>query len=410
MGRVIIIGGGPAGMMAGIFSAKMGNEVHIFEKNEKLGKKLFITGKGRCNLTNACEKNDLMKNIMRNSRFMFSSLYSFDNETTMSFFEENGLRLKTERGMRVFPESDHSSDVIKTLQKELDRLGVNIHLNSAVNDIIIENNTFKGILYSNKEKMYGDSCIVATGGISYPQTGSTGDGYRFAKKAGHTVTDTKPSLTGIETVESFPADLQGLSLKNVSLTLLDQKKKIYSDLGEMLFTHYGISGPLVLSASSYIAESMLAAKNLPKIIIDLKPALSEEMLEKRITRDFETEMNKSFKNSLDMLLPQRLTEIVIGLSGIDPEKKVNAVTKAEKQKLVSILKNLELNVKKLRDYPEAIITKGGVDVKEIDPKTMSSKKCSGLYFAGEVLDIDALTGGFNLQIAWSTGHCAGENA
>ncbi len=406
MSKVLIIGGGAAGMMAGIAAAENGNEVHIFEKNEKLGKKIFITGKGRCNVTNACNVDELMKKVVSNSRFLYSAFRTFDNYATIDFFEENGLPLKIERGQRVFPQSDHSSDVIRTLQKELERRGVHIHLNSEVKRIVTEEGAFRKIVLNSGE-MEGDACIVATGGLSYPSTGSTGDGYRFAKEAGHTVTSLSPSLVAVEIKEAFAKELMGLTLKNITLRLVQNKKVLYSDLGEMLFTHFGVSGPLVLSASSYIAQSVLKGEEMPMIQIDLKPALSEEQLDARILKDFEAAKNKQFKNALDHLLPQRMAEVMVRLSGIDPEKQVNAVSKEERKQLVSLFKGLTLHVTGLRDYKEAVITKGGISVKEIVPSSMESKLISGLYFAGEVLDVDAMTGGYNLQIAWSTGYTAG---
>ena len=410
MSKVIIVGGGAAGMMAGIAAAENGNEVHLFEKNEKLGKKLFITGKGRCNITNACDMEDLMKQIVTNSRFLYSAFHTFDNMAVMDFFERIGLPVKIERGQRVFPQSDHSSDVIKVLQRYLEQLGVHIYLNTKVNQIIEEEGRFKKIIYGNRnETMTADACIVATGGLSYQSTGSTGDGYRFAEWMGHTVTKLSPSLVALNVRESFAPELMGLTLKNVEVKLLQGKKMLYSDMGEMLFTHFGVSGPLILSASSYVAEEVLKGNDLPVIQVDLKPALSEEQLDARLLSDFDEAKNKAFKNALDKLLPQRMIDVIVSLSGIDPDKKVNAVSKEERKKLGYLLKHLELHVTGLRDYKEAVITKGGISVKEIVPSTMESKLVSGLYFVGEVLDVDAMTGGFNLQIAWSTGYAAGSS-
>ena len=410
MSKVIIVGGGAAGMMAGIAAAENGNEVHLFEKNEKLGKKLFITGKGRCNITNACDMEDLMKQIVTNSRFLYSAFHTFDNMAVMDFFERIGLPVKIERGQRVFPQSDHSSDVIKVLQRYLEQLGVHIYLNTKVNQIIEEEGQFKKIIYGNRnETMTADACIVATGGLSYQSTGSTGDGYRFAEWMGHTVTKLSPSLVALNVRESFAPELMGLTLKNVEVKLLQGKKMLYSDMGEMLFTHFGVSGPLILSASSYVAEEVLKGNDLPVIQVDLKPALSEEQLDARLLSDFDEAKNKAFKNALDKLLPQRMIDVIVSLSGIDPDKKVNAVSKEERKKLGYLLKHLELHVTGLRDYKEAVITKGGISVKEIVPSTMESKLVSGLYFVGEVLDVDAMTGGFNLQIAWSTGYAAGSS-
>ena len=410
MSKVIVIGGGAAGMMAAVAAAENGNEVHLFEKNEKLGKKLFITGKGRCNITNACEMEDLMKQIVTNPRFLYSAFHTLDNVAVMDFFERIGLPLKTERGMRVFPESDHSSDVIKVLQKYLEQLGVSIYLNTEVRQIVEEEGQFKKIVYGNSRKeMEADACIVATGGLSYQSTGSTGDGYRFAKELGHTITPLSPSLVALNVEEEFAKDLMGLTLKNVEVKLLQGKKVLYLDRGEMLFTHFGVSGPLILSASSYVAEELRKGKELPLLQIDLKPALTEEQLDARLLADFEEAKNKSFKNSLNQLLPQRMIEVMVALSGIDPEKKVNAISKEERRQLGYLFKHLTLHITGLRDYKEAVITKGGISVKEIVPSTMESKLVKGLYFVGEVLDVDAMTGGFNLQIAWSTGYTAGSS-
>ena len=410
MSKVIVVGGGAAGMMAAVAAGENGNEVHLFEKNEKLGKKLFITGKGRCNITNACEMEDLMKQIVTNPRFLYSAFHTLDNVAVMDFFERIGLPLKTERGMRVFPQSDHSSDVIKVLQKYLEQLGVTIYLNTEVRQIVEEDGQFKKIVYgSSKKEMVADACIVATGGLSYQSTGSTGDGYRFAKEVGHTVTKLSPSLVALNVEEEFAKDLMGLTLKNVEVKLLQGKKVLYFDRGEMLFTHFGVSGPLILSASSYVAEEIRKGKDLPILQIDLKPALTEEQLDARLLADFEEAKNKSFKNSLNQLLPQRMIEVIVALSGIDAEKKVNAISKEERRQLGYLLKHLTLHVTGLRDYKEAVITKGGIDVKEIVPSTMESKLVQGLYFVGEVLDVDAMTGGFNLQIAWSTGYTAGSS-
>lgn len=410
MSKVVIVGGGAAGMMAAIAAAENGNEVHLFEKNEKLGKKLFITGKGRCNITNACDMEELMKHIVTNPRFLYSAFHTFDNLAVMDFFERIGLPIKTERGMRVFPESDHSSDVIKVLKNYMEQLGVTIYLNSEVKSIVAEEERFQYIVYGNKkERVAADACIVATGGLSYQSTGSTGDGFLFAKQLGHTVTKLSPSLVALNVKEEFAPRLMGLTLKNVELKLLQGKKVLYSELGEMLFTHFGISGPLVLSASSYTAAEYLKGQDFPVVQVDLKPALTEEQLDARLLSDFEKAKNKCFKNSLDQLLPQRMIEVIVELSGIDPDKKVNAVSKEERKALGYLLKHLTMHISGLRDYKEAVITKGGISVKEIVPSTMESKLVSGLYFVGEVLDVDAMTGGFNLQIAWSTGYAAGSS-
>lgn len=405
MSKVIVIGGGAAGTVAAIFAARNGHRVELFEKNEKIGKKLFITGKGRCNVTNAGDMDALFDAVKSNPKFLYSAFYSFTNEQAMDFFEELGVRLKVERGNRVFPQSDHSSDIINALKHELERLGVEIHLCTEVKDVLVEHEKFTGIVLKNRKKVSGDACVVATGGISYASTGSTGDGYRFAEKTGHKVTELYPSLVPMEVKEWYAKELQGLSLRNIQGTILDGNKKLYEEFGEMLFTHYGVSGPIIISASSVVGKK-LQDKELT-LKIDLKPALSREQLEQRVLRDFEENKNKQFKNAVDKLFPAKLKPIMIELSGISPEKKVNEISKEERLRFVDLIKNFKMSLTGLRSYNEAIITKGGVSVKDIDPGTMESKKISGLYYAGEVLDLDALTGGFNLQIAWSTGYLAG---
>lgn len=405
MSKVIVIGGGAAGAVAAIFAARNGHRVELFEKNEKIGKKLFITGKGRCNVTNAGDMDALFDAVKSNPKFLYSAFYSFTNEQAMDFFEELGVRLKVERGNRVFPQSDHSSDIIHALKHELEQLGVEIHFCTEVKDVLVEHEKFTGVVLKNGKKVSGDACVVATGGISYASTGSTGDGYRFAEKTGHKVTELYPSLVPMEVKEWYAKELQGLSLRNVRGTILDGKKKLYDEFGEMLFTHYGVSGPIIISASSVVGKK-LQDKELT-LQIDLKPALSREQLDQRVLRDFEENKNKQFKNAVDKLFPAKLKPIMIELSGISPEKKVNEISKEERLYFVDLIKNFKMTLTGLRSYNEAIITKGGVSVKDIDPGTMESKKVSGLYFAGEVLDLDALTGGFNLQIAWSTGYLAG---
>jgi len=405
MSKVIVIGGGAAGAVAAIFAARNGHRVELFEKNEKIGKKLFITGKGRCNVTNAGDMDALFDAVKSNPKFLYSAFYSFTNEQAMDFFEELGVRLKVERGNRVFPESDHSSDIIHALKHELEQLGVEIHFCTEVKDVLVEHEKFTGVVLKNGKKVSGDACVVATGGVSYASTGSTGDGYRFAEKTGHKVTELYPSLVPMEVKEWYAKELQGLSLRNVRGTILDGKKKLYDEFGEMLFTHYGVSGPIIISASSVVGKK-LQDKELT-LQIDLKPALSREQLDQRVLRDFEENKNKQFKNAVDKLFPAKLKPIMIELSGISPEKKVNEISKEERLYFVDLIKNFKMTLTGLRSYNEAIITKGGVSVKDIDPGTMESKKVSGLYFAGEVLDLDALTGGFNLQIAWSTGYLAG---
>ncbi|MGO5052240.1 NAD(P)/FAD-dependent oxidoreductase [Lachnospiraceae bacterium LCP25S3_G4] len=405
MSKVLVVGGGAAGMFAAIVAAREGNTVHLIEKNEKLGKKLFITGKGRCNITNAGDMENLFASVMSNSKFLYSSFYGFSNTQIIDFFNEIGVQTKIERGNRVFPTSDHSSDVINALIKEMKRLDIQVHYCATVRKIIIEGERFKKVELNNHSFIEGDACIIATGGNSYQTTGSTGDGYQFARDLGHKVTDIYPALVPLEIKEPYIKELQGLALKNVQTTIYDGKKAVYSDFGEMLFTHFGVSGPLILSGSSYIVKK-LKGKEM-KLIIDLKPALSTEQLDHRIVRDFEENANKQFKNAITKLFPTKLIPIMLLLSGIDSEKKVHDISKKERQGFVNIIKNMELTIVGTRGYNEAIITKGGVVTKEIHPATMESKKVTGVYFIGEVLDLDALTGGYNLQIAWSTAYAAG---
>ena len=407
MSKVLIIGGGAAGMMAAIAAAYNGNEVHVFEKNEKNGKKLFITGKGRCNITNASDIENHFANIMRNSKFLYSAYHCSDSYGVCTMIESAGVETKIERGNRVFPLSDKSSDVIYALNKMMRDIGVNIHLKSEIVSVSKENENII-LKEKNGKKHIGDACIIATGGISYPVTGSTGDGYKFAEKIGHTITERYPSLVPFNIKEEFCKELQGLSLKNVELKIQDETgKQYYSEMGEMLFTHFGISGPLVLSASGHISDKLKEHQFIAKI--DLKPALSNEALDKRILKDFEENINRNFNNSLDKLLPKKLIPVIVELSGINQYKKVHEITKEERENLVKLIKELKMSISGARGYNEAIITKGGVSVKDINPKTMESKIVPGIYFAGEVLDIDALTGGYNLQVAWSTGYLAGSS-
>jgi len=408
MSKVLVVGGGPAGMMAAIAAARNGHHVCLLEKNEKLGKKLYITGKGRCNLTNACDRNTFFSQVVSNPKFLYKAFSNFDNMAVMDFFEEElGLPLKTERGMRVFPASDKSSDVIAALRRELERRGVDIRYNSTVSEIIIKDNSFFGLKVKGMtDILRGDAVIIATGGLSYPLTGSTGDGLAFARAMGHSITDLYPSLVPLHTREDYVKDLMGLSLKNIKITVYAGSKIIYNDFGEMLFTHFGVSGPVILSASSYIIPYLNKQEQII-LSIDLKPALTYEQLDARILRDFEEYKNKQFKNSLDQLLPNKMIDVIIRLSGIDPCKKVNSITRQERRCLLELLKNFSLEISGLSDYNQAVITRGGVNVKEVNPSTMESKLVRGVYFAGEVLDLDALTGGFNLQIAWSTGYQAG---
>ena len=408
MSNVIVVGGGAAGMMAAVFAARNGQNVQLLEKNEKLGKKLFITGKGRCNITNAADIEDLFTAVISNPKFLYSGFYSFTNQQVIDFFEELGVKTKVERGERVFPVSDHSSDVIAAFSRELKSLRVSVSLHTEVKELLCEQDKVCGVLLTNGKKMKADAVIVATGGISYPSTGSTGDGYRFARETGHKVTELLPSLVPMEVRQWYAKELQGLSLRNIEIRITDGKKKLYEEFGEMLFTHYGVTGPVILSASSVVGKT-LRKKELT-LHIDLKPALSEEQLDKRILREFDANHNKQYKNSIDSLFPAKLKPVMIELSEIEPEKKVNEITKEERQRLVHLIKDFTMTLTGLRSYNEAIITKGGVSVKEIDPGTMESKIIKGLYFAGEVLDLDAVTGGYNLQIAWSTGYLAGINA
>lgn len=433
--KVIVAGGGPAGMMAAVSAADLGHQVTLLEQNEKLGKKLYITGKGRCNVTNNSDVENLLAHVVSNPKFLYSAFYSFDSSRMMDFLESEGLELKTERGNRVFPLSDKSSDVIRTMQNALKRRGVKVELHTKVMGLQIEEQNvssehsvadagnpnqgssdldpvYKSVEITGveiqqkgqKRVLPADAVIVATGGISYPSTGSTGDGYRFAQESGHKLVTCSPSLVPITIEESYCKDLQGLSLRNVALHVFRDKKCLFAEQGEMLFTHFGVSGPLVLSASSVLSGREMQDLRME---IDLKPALREEQLDERLLRDFAERQNVQFKNSLSKLLPAKLIPVIVGLSQIDPEKRINEVTKPERQHLLKLIKGFPLTPTGLRGYNEAIITKGGVSVKDVNPVTMESKHCQGLYFAGEVLDLDALTGGYNLQIAWSTGYLAG---
>ena len=400
-------------MIAAIAAKRSGNEVTLFEKNEKLGKKLFLTGKGRCNLTNACDPEELFRNIVRNPKFMYSSIYGFDSYSVMAFFEELGLKIKTERGNRVFPLSDHSSDVIKVLSRELHRLSVDVCLGSEVTELDIRlngNNDLRhivGIKLRDGTSFECDKVIMACGGCSYASTGSDGSCFDMIPKD-IKVTKPEPSLVPLVSKDSFIPELMGVSLKNVSVTVTCQNRRVYEGFGEMLFTHFGLSGPLILSASAYLSEKDYM--NDPIVHIDLKPALDEKMLDERILRDFSEAKNKDFINSLGGLLPQKLIKAVVLQSGIEPTKKVNSITKEERRKLASVLKDFKVNICGNRGFDEAIITRGGVSVKEIDPSTMMCKKIEGLYMAGEMIDVDALTGGFNLQIAWASGYLAGQDS
>ena len=409
MSKVIIIGAGAAGMMAGIAAAQSGHNVTILEKNEKAGKKIYITGKGRCNITNACEVEELFDNVVSNKKFLYSAFYGFNNSDVVKLLSDAGLKTKVERGNRVFPESDRAGDVISTLVRILKKLNVKLEYGTEVLRLVTDSRDgveyVSGVVDDRGRQYEADAVIVATGGLSYPTTGSTGDGYSFAKETGHTVTPLSPALVPFNVAEEDIKALQGLALKNSGVAIYDGKKKLYEDFGELLFTHFGVSGPTVLSASSYVAKKI---KERPlKLVIDLKPGLSAEQLDTRILRDFEEFTNKNFNNALDKLLPKSLIPVIISRCGIDEYKKVHEISREERMRLVNTIKNFEFTLTDLRGYNEAIVTQGGVSVKDIDPSTMESKKVKGMYFAGEVLDLDAVTGGFNLQIAWSTGHLAG---
>ena len=429
MSKVIVIGGGPAGMFAAYFAAKNGHKVTLLEQNEKLGKKLYITGKGRCNITNASDMETLFANVCSNEKFLYSAFYSYTNEQVIDFFESYGLRTKVERGNRVFPVSDHSSDVIATLAKALKDVKVEVKLYTKVTKLLTEvyldengeqvlaekksgalKQVVKGVELDDGTKIMTDAIVLATGGISYPSTGATGDGYRFAEGLHHKIIEPSPSLVQFEVQESWVTEMQGLALKNVAITIEREGKKLYTDFGEMLFTHFGVSGPMILSASASIKPAYFKDFAHEMILkIDLKPALDKEQLDKRILKDFEEAKNKQYKNSIQKLLPSKMIPIIIRLSGIDPDKQVNEITKEERARLVDLLKGLPMTIIGLRGWNEAIITKGGVSVKQVNPSTMESKLVNGLYFAGELLDLDAMTGGYNLQIAWSTGYLAGNS-
>lgn len=403
--EVIIIGGGASGAFASIISARMGRKVILFEKNERIGRKLRITGKGRCNLTNNCTNDELMNNIPVNPRFLYSAFSSFSPQDTMDFFESLGVPLKTERGRRVFPVSDNANDVADALEKEMKKCGVKI-IHETVRHILTDDNICTGVITSSGKEYNAQSVLIATGGKSYSATGSTGDGYTLASELGHTVTNICPSLVPLVIKEKYCSEMMGLSLRNVNLSLFDYDKCIFSEQGEMLFTHFGVSGPLVLSASSHIRDMQSGRY---RISIDLKPALTEQQLDKRIQRDFVENQNRDFINAIRNLLPAKMIPVAVRLSGIPADKKANSITKEERHKFAGIIKNFVLNVENFRPVEEAIITNGGIPVREINPKTMESRLVSGLFFAGEVIDVDAYTGGFNLQIAFSTAYSAGIN-
>lgn len=411
MSKVIVIGGGPAGMFAAIAAAENGHRVTLLEKNEKLGKKLYITGKGRCNITNAGDMEVLFQSVVTNRKFLYSAFYAYDNRRVIDFFEQAGLPVKNERGNRIFPVSDHSSDVIAALQRVLRKNDVDVLLYAEAKEILYTDDADKktvcGVLLSDGRKLPADDVVVATGGFSYQTTGSTGDGYRFARELGHAVTEIRPSLVPFNVKESYAKQMQGLSLKNVNVKICRGKKVLYDEFGEMLFTHFGVSGPLILTASAMIKTDF--AKEELSMKIDLKPALSEEQLDKRVLKDFEEAKNKQFKNAVGKLFPAKMIPVMLELSGIDPDKKVNEITREERLCFVRLIKAFPVTLNGLRDFNEAIITRGGVKVGEVNPSTMESKLVNHLYFCGEVLDLDAVTGGFNLQIAWSTGYLAGNS-
>ena len=414
--KVLIIGGGPAGMIAGISSARdKENSVAIYEKMESLGKKILVTGKGRCNITNAADMSEFISNVPGNGRFLYSAFENFTNKDIIELLEKNGVKTKVERGNRVFPVSDRAIDVRNALEREVKNNNIKINYNSKVEKVLVEDGTAVGILLTDGTKIYGDKIIIATGGMSYPGTGSTGDGYEMAENVGHTISEIKGSLVPLTSNNNICKKMQGLSLRNISICIKDTEKNkvIYEDFGEMLFTHFGVSGPTVLSASAHLLRykdiERLLLENKIMLSIDLKPALSTEKLDQRIIRDFSESKNKYFRNSLDKLLPKKMIEEVIKLSKIKYDKPVNEITKEERRFLVNLLKNFEITINGFRPVEEAIVTAGGINIKEINPKTMESKIVKNLYFAGEVIDVDAYTGGFNLQIAYSTGYTAGLN-
>lgn len=404
MSKVLVIGGGAAGMMAAYAAGMCGHEVTLLEQNEKLGKKIYITGKGRCNFTNASPLEEIMQAVVSNPKFLYSAFYTFSNDAVMDFFENQGMPYKIERGNRAFPVSDHASDVIRALERAMKEQDVRIRLHTQVRELLIEDDKATGVLLTDGGKIMADSLILATGGLSYPTTGSTGDGHTMAKNSGHKIVTPRPALVPLTTKEEYILRMQGLSLKNVSLKIKDEKRVIYDAFGEMLFTHFGVSGPLVLSASSVLS------RHFPReyqAYIDLKPALSEEVLNERLLREFSERPNQHIKAVFQQLLPAKMIPVMIELSQISTDKPVNAITKEERRRLVGLFKAFPFTITGTRGFKEAIITQGGVSVKDIDPATMESKRIKDLYLVGELLDLDALTGGYNLQIAWSTGYLAG---
>ena len=405
MSKILIVGGGAAGMMAGVFLARADHEVHILEKNEKLGKKVYITGKGRCNVTNNCDTEELFKAVMSNPKFLYSAFYSFTPQDVMEFFEEAGVPLKTERGNRVFPVSDRSSDIIRGLERELKKAGVHIHLRTEVKTVSADPYEEPDVDEKKAHHSRVTGVLVATGGLSYQATGSTGDGYRFARETGHKVTELSPSLVPLKTKEDYIPRLQGLSLKNTELTIKSGKKVLFQDFGEMMFTHFGVTGPMILSASAHIGKQLQKSGEL-NAYLDLKQALTMEQLDARILREFEAGQNKQFKNVIGVLFPSSLTPVMLELGGISPEKKIHDISREERIHFEELVKAFPFTINGMGEYKEAVITRGGVSVKEVQPGTMESRKVKNLYFIGEVLDLDAVTGGYNLQIAWSTAYLA----
>ncbi|WP_042271421.1 BaiN/RdsA family NAD(P)/FAD-dependent oxidoreductase [[Clostridium] dakarense] len=405
MKKVVVIGAGAAGMVAASVAADRGLDVTLLEKNHRVGRKILITGKGRCNITSDCDIEELIENVPTNGKFLYSAFYTFTNDDVIQMFNSLGVKTKTERGKRVFPESDKAHDIANALEKQVKNKKVNLVLNASVDKVIAKNNKIEKVILKDKSEIKCDAVIVATGGLSYPLTGSTGDGYKFAKSLGHTIVDTKPSLIGIEVQEKFVSELEKLSLRNIAITVYNSKnKKVYDDFGELEFTKVGLDGPVIKSASCRMKDT---TKENYKIVIDLKPALDEEKLDKRIQKDFQKYTNKKFEKALDDLLPKKLIPIIIDLSEIDKDMVVHQISREQRKNLVKLLKNFTFTVKRYRPIEEAIITSGGVKVNEINSSTMESKLVEGLYFAGEVIDVDAYTGGFNLQIAFSTGYLAG---
>ena len=407
MKKTVVIGAGPAGMMAALAAAQKKQSVVLLEQNEKPGKKLFITGKGRCNITNAGDMDALLEHVVTNRKFLYSAFYAFDNFRVIDFFETHGVKTKTERGNRVFPFSDHSSDVISALQRALKQAGVRMRLKTKVRELCVEEGKVCGVLLETGETLFTDAVIVATGGCSYPQTGSSGDGYRMAEACGHTIVQTEPALVPLTAKEAYVKALQGLSLKNVKATIRHDARILFEEFGEMLFTHFGVSGPLMLSASSIVGQKL--QKQPLALTIDLKPALTEKQLDLRILRDFEQNQNRQFQNAIQGLLPAKLRPVIVELSQIPPDRRVHAITKEERGRLIALLKAFPLTLEGTRGFEEAIVTRGGISTKDVNPSTMESRRIKGLFFAGEALDVDALTGGYNLQIAWSTGYLAGSS-